>query len=84
MDKQERELLFKTCDLLLEMAEIQTETYRTMRALTQAVQTQIPNLEEAYRKARTDALFATEASSKVNKMILQIQDTVARLKSQSE
>jgi hypothetical protein len=80
MDKQERELLVKTCDLLLALAEIQMETYRAMRALTQAVQTQFPNLEEAYRTAQTDALFATATSVKVNKMIQQIQDTVARLK----
>jgi hypothetical protein len=80
MDTQERELLLKACGLFRELADIQLETHRTVRALAQAVQTQIPGLEAEYRKAHTEALFATSESVKINKMILEIEDTIARLK----
>ncbi len=83
MDKQDRELLLKSCELFREMAELQLGTHRAVRTLFLALKTQLPNLEEAYRTARTDSLFATEESSKVNRMILEIEDTISRLKKEA-
>lgn len=54
-----------------------------MRALYQAVSSRVERIEEDYKKARTDSLFATETSSKINTMILQLEDTLARLKTQA-
>jgi hypothetical protein len=84
MEKQERELLIKTCDLLLEMAEMQRETYHSMRALSQVVRTRLPGVEEEFEKARTEALFANKVSIRVNKLIGEIEDALACLKTSGD
>lgn len=80
MDKQDRELLLKTCDLFRQLAELQLSTHRALHALFQILGTRIPNLEAEYRQARTDSLFATSESVKVTQMLQEIDDTIARLK----
>jgi hypothetical protein len=80
MTNEDRQILIVVCEQMKEVLDCQFLQDRALRSLGKALLKHLPTLEEDYREAQKDALFASVSTHSIGKMQQAIEGIIERLK----
>ena len=84
MTNEDQKILIAVCEQMKEVLDCQLQQDSALRSLGKALLKHLPTLEEDYREARKDALFASVSTHSIAKMRQTIDGIIERLKVQQE
>ena len=84
MTDGDRQVLIANCEIMLALVDAQIRTNQSLVALFHALERHHPNLRQEEQAARSNALFETEESRRLQSLRQRIDDIVQRLKREQE